>query len=105
MQVANPFCRIVDQASSAELCRYSLKDAGTESGLIIAKIAREAGGTRWGFHALGLPCRGRTYKDSLPQIRQSATLKTSALLLRNNSSVSSHSDHVQQWLPSLGLLV
>merc|ERR1719362_1005811 len=87
-QVANPFCRIVDDSSDSELCRYALRDAGTESGLIIAKIAREAGGTRWGFHALGLPCRGRTYKDSLPQIRQSATLKTSALLLRSNSSVS-----------------
>jgi len=95
-QVANPFCRIVDDSSGSELCRYALRDAGTENGLIIAKIAREAGGTRWGFHALGLPCRGRTYKDSLPQIRQSAALKTSALLLRSNSAVSSHYDHVQQ---------
>merc|ERR1719195_2399154 len=72
----------------SELCRYALRDAGGESGLIIAKIAREAGGTRWGFHALGLPCRGRTYKDSLSQIRASANLKTSALLLRSNSSGS-----------------
>lgn len=85
-QVANPFCRIVDDAAQAELCRYSLRDAGRENGLIIAKIAREAGGTRWGFHALGLPCRGRTYKDSLPQIRQSCSLKTSSLLLRKGST-------------------
>jgi len=95
-QVANPFCRIVDDSSGSELCRYSLREAGHESGLIIAKIAREAGGTRWGFHALGLPCRGRTWKDSVPQIRQSATLKTSALLLRSNSSVSSHYDYAPQ---------
>jgi tellurium resistance protein TerZ len=85
-QVAQPFCRIIDNAAGAELCRYSLRDAGRESGLIIAKIAREAGGTRWGFHALGLPCRGRTYKDSLPQIRQSSSLKTSSLLLRKSST-------------------
>jgi len=93
MEVANPFCRIVDDASGSELCRYALRDAGSESGLIIAKIAREAGGTRWGFHALGLPCRGRTYKDSLPQIRASANLKTSALLLRSNSSGSGLGDN------------
>jgi len=86
MQVANPFCRIVDQASSSELCRYSLKDAGRENGLIIAKIAREAGGTRWGFHALGLPCRGRTYKDSLSEIRRVCNVKTSSLMLRSATS-------------------
>lgn len=73
----------MDDTDGSELCRYSLKDAGRESGLLIAKIAREAGGTRWGFHALGLPCRGRTYKDSLPQIRNSCNLKTSSLLLRS----------------------
>jgi len=85
-QVANPFCRILDQSSASELCRYSLKDAGSENGLIIAKIAREAGGTRWGFHALGLPCRGRTYKDSLPEIRRVCSVKTSSLMLRSASS-------------------
>jgi tellurium resistance protein TerZ len=84
-QVAEPFCRIIDDSDGSELCRYSLRDAGRESGLIIAKIAREAGGTRWGFHALGLPCRGRTYKDSLPEIRRSCNLKTASLLLRKPS--------------------
>jgi tellurium resistance protein TerZ len=88
-KVANPFCRVVDQAgsSASELCRYSLREAGSEQGLIIARLAREPGG-RWGFHALGLPCRGRTYKDSLPQIKAAATLKTSSLVVRQNSSSS-----------------
>ena len=36
--------------------------------MIVSKIAREPGG-RFGFHALGLPCRGKTYKDSLAQVR------------------------------------
>lgn len=84
LQVAEPFCRVIDDVSGSELCRYSLRDAGQENGLIIAKIAHEAGG-RWGFHALGLPCRGRTYKDSLPQVRASCSLKTSSLLLRTTS--------------------
>merc|ERR1711988_376087 len=87
MQVAEPFCRVVDNASGAELCRYALRDAGGESGLIIARIAREAG-ARWGFHALGLPCRGRTYKDSTAQIRAACKVKTSTLMLRSQSSGS-----------------
>jgi tellurium resistance protein TerZ len=102
MQVAEPFCRVVDNASGAELCRYALRDAGGESGLIIARIAREAGG-RWGFHALGLPCRGRTYKDSLPQLRAACGVKTSSLLLRTQSSGSnlgSSTTPVQLQLPS-----
>jgi len=87
MQVAEPFCRVVDNSSGSELCRYSLRDAGSESGLIIARIAREAGG-RWGFHALGLPCRGRTYKDSTSQLRAACNVKTASLLLRTQSSGS-----------------
>merc|ERR1719384_1219265 len=43
-QVAQPFCRVVDDASGNELCRYMLRDAGAESGLIIARIAREPDG-------------------------------------------------------------
>merc|ERR1711972_771369 len=86
-QVAQPFCRIVDNSSGSELCRYSLRDAGNESGLIIAKISREAG-DRWGFHALGLPCRGRTYKDSVAQLRAACKVKTASLMLRSQSSGS-----------------
>lgn len=84
-QVANPYCRVVDAATGIEMCRYDLRDAGAETGLIISKIAREAG-DRWGFHALGLPCRGRTYKDSLPQIRASCQLRTQSLLIGSKSS-------------------
>jgi tellurium resistance protein TerZ len=91
MQVAEPFCRILDNSTGAELCRYSLRDAGSESGLIIARIAREAGG-RWAFHALGLPCRGRTYKDSIPQLRAACKVKTSSLMLRSQSSGSNLGD-------------
>jgi len=87
LEVANPYCRVVDDSSGAELCRYSLRDAGRENGLMIAKIAREAGG-RWGFHALGLPSRGRTFKDSLPDIRRACQVKTQSLLLRQGSGVS-----------------
>merc|ERR1711879_561733 len=98
-QVAEPFCRVVDNSTGAELCRYALRDAGSESGLIIARIAREAGG-RWGFHALGLPCRGRTYKDSTTQLRAACQVKTSSLLLRTQSSGSNLGmQHTELQLP------
>merc|ERR1712037_753911 len=93
LQVAEPFCRVVDDSTGSELCRYALRDAGSESGLIIARIAREAG-ERWGFHALGLPCRGRTYKDSLPQIRSACKVKTQSLMLRQSSGSFSNLGHV-----------
>lgn len=86
-QVAEPYCRVVDNSSGSELCRYALRDAGGESGLIVSKLQREAGG-RWGFHALGLPCRGRTFKDSLPYIRQASKVKTASLMVRQMSSTS-----------------
>merc|ERR1712107_337686 len=66
--VANPYCRVVDDATQDELCRFALREAGRENGLIVSKISREAG-NRWGFHALGIPTRGTMYKDCLPHIR------------------------------------
>eukprot|EP00930_Biecheleria_cincta_P028463 TRINITY_DN19869_c0_g1_i1.p1 TRINITY_DN19869_c0_g1~~TRINITY_DN19869_c0_g1_i1.p1 ORF type:complete len:395 (-),score=70.30 TRINITY_DN19869_c0_g1_i1:65-1249(-) len=78
-QVAHPYCRVVDNASGSELCRYMLRDAGSQKGLIIARISRELG-SRWGFHALGLPGCGTMYKDCLPQIRAISKLPTSLLM-------------------------
>jgi len=86
-QVAQPYCRVVDNTLGHELCRYSLSDAGNDNGLIIAKMAREAGG-RWGFHALGIPCRGRVYKDSLKQIQHAATVKTHALIMHDTGDAA-----------------
>lgn len=89
-EVSSPYCRVVDNTSGSELCRYSLSDAGSESALIVAKIAREAGG-RWGFHALGLPCVGRTWKDSLPHIQRACTQATRQLMARGGTTDMSHS--------------
>jgi len=81
--VANPFCRVVDQSTGMELW-YALSDAGNQTGLVIAKLAREAGG-RWGFHALGIPCGGRTYKDCKQAISQAAMTDTASLMVHQNS--------------------
>jgi len=83
-QVAKPYCRVVDNATGGELCKYMLREAGNEAGLIVAKIMREAGG-RWGFHALGLPCKGQTFKDSLPAIRKHCQTDTRLLVARGGT--------------------
>ncbi|CAK0901726.1 unnamed protein product [Prorocentrum cordatum] len=86
-QVAQPFCWVVDAADGSELCRYTLLDAGRENGLSIAKFAREMSG-RGGFPALGLRCRGRTYEDSLPQLRQWCQWKATSLAVTAESAPS-----------------
>eukprot|EP00929_Paragymnodinium_shiwhaense_P025021 TRINITY_DN15232_c0_g1_i28.p1 TRINITY_DN15232_c0_g1~~TRINITY_DN15232_c0_g1_i28.p1 ORF type:complete len:390 (+),score=73.64 TRINITY_DN15232_c0_g1_i28:84-1253(+) len=65
-QVANPYCRVLT-ADGSELCRYQLADAGREAGLMIARFVRAEDATRWAFQAIGKPCRGNTFKDSLPE--------------------------------------
>lgn len=83
-QVAHPYCRVIENVSGNELCRYSLTDAGSENGLIVSKIGREQGG-RWGFHAVGLPCSGRCYKDSLRYIQSICNQDTRQLMTRGGT--------------------
>jgi len=66
-QVANPYCRISD-VNGEEFCQYRLHEAGNQQGLIIARLVREPGNVRWGFQAIGVPCRGKTWQDSMPQV-------------------------------------
>lgn len=60
-EVENAFCRLVDEANNEELCRYTLTDQGTHTGVIIASMTRTADG--WTMTAHGKPCTGRTVKD------------------------------------------
>eukprot|EP00928_Gymnodinium_smaydae_P088118 TRINITY_DN72260_c0_g1_i1.p1 TRINITY_DN72260_c0_g1~~TRINITY_DN72260_c0_g1_i1.p1 ORF type:complete len:443 (-),score=67.43 TRINITY_DN72260_c0_g1_i1:353-1636(-) len=85
--VANPYCRILDQAGS-ELARYELREARDQSGLIIARLFREGSGLRWGFQAIGTFCRGQTWKDSLPDLAAICTKSPQQLQLRGMSSTS-----------------
>jgi len=70
-QVANPYCRVVG-ADGEEFCRYQLSEAGSEQGLLVARLFWDAGSKRWSFQAVGMPCGGRTWKDSMPQVIQCA---------------------------------
>jgi tellurium resistance protein TerZ len=78
-RVANPYCRVVDEATGQELCNFKLRQSNaSDNALIISKIQREVGG-RWGFHALGIPAKGRTFKDSLPYMQEATKLDTRQL--------------------------
>merc|ERR1712187_393835 len=77
-QVANPYCRVVTSGGE-EMCKYLLRDAGKSQALIISRLFREPDGLRWGFQALGQPCKGQTWKDSLPEVLSYARKKPTEL--------------------------
>merc|ERR1712039_874435 len=85
-KVANPYCRIVDNSNN-ELARYELKEAGSQSGLIIARLFRAESGVRWGFQAIGTFCRGQTWKDSLIDIAPIFHKTAQELQLRGASTM------------------
>jgi len=85
--VKNPYCRIRTDAGD-ELARYQLSDAGGENGLIVARILRATDGVRWSFQAVGMPCGGNMYKDSMRFVQELAAKKPKELQLRQLSSGS-----------------
>lgn len=68
-QVANPYCHLITM-DGEEICKYKLEEAGREQGLMMARLFREPGGARWGFQAIGVPCRGSMWKDSLGSVQE-----------------------------------
>eukprot|EP00927_Polykrikos_kofoidii_P058185 TRINITY_DN52566_c0_g1_i1.p1 TRINITY_DN52566_c0_g1~~TRINITY_DN52566_c0_g1_i1.p1 ORF type:complete len:434 (+),score=82.39 TRINITY_DN52566_c0_g1_i1:86-1303(+) len=72
--VSNPYCRVVDLGlGGQELCRYTLREAGDVTALVIARLRRGENG-RFGFNALGLPSRGTMYKDSFPDVQRLSSI-------------------------------
>mmetsp|Transcript_49676 Transcript_49676/g.141927 ORF Transcript_49676/g.141927 Transcript_49676/m.141927 type:complete len:417 (-) Transcript_49676:108-1358(-) len=87
-RVSNAFCRIMDQEGS-ELAKYMLREGRGESGLAIARLFREPGG-RWGFQALGTFCRGRTWKDSVPELKSICQRGARDFQLRGQTTMTLH---------------
>lgn len=65
-QVANAFCRIVNQANGKEIAKYALSSQGPHTAQIMAKLYRHNG--EWKMAALGENCNGRTFRDMLPSV-------------------------------------
>jgi len=60
-EVDNAFCRLVDEATKKELCKFELREKGSNTGFVMAVISREGNG--WTVKALGAPTNGRTVQD------------------------------------------
>lgn len=66
-RVRNSYCRWVDPASGEELARYPLEHVqGDHDAMIVAKLVRQPKG--WLGHALGLPAKGKTFLDLMPDL-------------------------------------
>ncbi len=64
-QVENAFCRVLDDTTHTELCRYTLAEKGAHTGVVMGVLSREGSG--WGFKAVGVPADGRTAGDMAAQ--------------------------------------
>ncbi|MEU9236045.1 TerD family protein [Streptomyces subrutilus] len=65
-EVANAFCRLIDEGNGQELARYTLSGGGKYTAQVMAKVHRS--GTGWSMSAIGEPADGRTFQDLLPAI-------------------------------------
>ncbi len=66
-RVQNAFCRLVDASNQQELARFDLRETGTHTGLVMARLFRE--GEAWHLQALGEKTQGRTFQEMLPLIQ------------------------------------
>ncbi|GAA2395043.1 transport-associated protein [Catellatospora methionotrophica] len=63
-QVANAFCRLVDETTRTELARYTLSGGSAATGMVMAKLYRDASG--WKMHAIGEPIHAKNPMEALP---------------------------------------
>jgi len=86
-QVKSPYCRICD-ASGGEMARYVLNEGRGEAGLVIARLFRAPGQTRWGFQAIGTFCSGRNWKESLKDVSPIFSKAPRELQMRGMSTMA-----------------
>ena len=67
-QVANAFCRLVDQTNNGELARYTLGGGQPFTGMVMAKVFRESG--NWKLQAIGEGIQARTPIDAVSKTGQ-----------------------------------
>ena len=67
-QVANAFCRLVDQTNDGELARYALGGGQPFTAMVMAKVFRESG--NWKLQAIGDGIQARTPIDAVSKVGQ-----------------------------------
>lgn len=60
-EVDNAVCRLVDDQKGEELCRFTLSEKGSHTGVIMAVLSRASGA--WEMKAIGSVANGRTVQD------------------------------------------
>ena len=63
-EVDNAFCRVLDDDTQKELCRFTLTDQGPHTGVVMAVLSRNGGD--WQLKAIGMPGVGRTADQLVP---------------------------------------
>ena len=66
-KVDNCFARLVETVSNKEICNFKLKEKGSHTAMVMAKVYRHNGG--WKMSALGLPANGRTVRDIIESVK------------------------------------
>lgn len=66
-KVDNCFARLVETVSNQEICIFKLKEKGSHTAMVMAKVYRHNGG--WKMSALGLPANGRTVRDIVESVK------------------------------------
>ncbi|MFG5382319.1 TerD family protein [Yoonia sp. R2-816] len=67
-EVDNAFCRIMDDDTQKELCRFTLTDQGAHTGVVMAVLSRSGGD--WQLKAVGAPGVGRKADELVPDALQ-----------------------------------
>ena len=68
-KVDNCFARLVETVSNKEICNFKLKEKGSHTAMVMAKVYRHNGS--WKMSALGLPANGRTVRDIIDSVKES----------------------------------
>ena len=66
--VEDAYCRLLDQGTNQEYCRYTLEQSGDETAKVMCKLYRY-GFSKWRLKALGAPGEGRLYKHMIPYVQ------------------------------------
>ena len=65
-QVEAAFCRLVDETTRAELTRYTLSGGTPSTGMVMAKLHRDA--NTWKMTAIGEPMNAKQPLEMIPQL-------------------------------------
>lgn len=60
-EVDNAFARLVDEVRGVEICRYTLREQGPHTGVIMVTLSRGTDG--WSLRAIGAACDGNTVDE------------------------------------------